>query len=262
MDALPGFSERLRRLAELRGLGAGALAERAGVAEAELARDPDPDLLRRLAPALGLHRSDLFLAAGLPLPDDLSPLDPAGSRHAVDSLAWSLTYLPRIARELLELARSLPQQPRPPRTPEPEPPHQQYPHGPGGLILRLLRNRNLTVIGATKLLYGVGRGPMLSYSTVNLIGKGQNTLTPELLAGLGAVLDITLPDLGALTGIDVTDVGVRAHPEAAEAAELLWEARRLTVAQVEQLKERAHAVRHEDGDRVEPNLRCRCPGPS
>ena len=38
---------------------------------------PSPWLLHRLAPALGWHASDLFVIAGLSLPEDLAPDGPA-----------------------------------------------------------------------------------------------------------------------------------------------------------------------------------------
>jgi len=74
--------------------------------------EPDPLLLRRLAPALDLHQSDLFIIAGRLVPHDLTPLE-ATAASAVGSLAWSLTYLPRAVPELHRLVQSLPQQPRP-----------------------------------------------------------------------------------------------------------------------------------------------------
>lgn len=54
-----------------------ALANAAGVPSRELATAakegtaPSPDLIRKLAPALGFHTADLFVIAGLPVPDDV-----------------------------------------------------------------------------------------------------------------------------------------------------------------------------------------------
>ncbi|WP_433202698.1 hypothetical protein ACQP00_32815 [Dactylosporangium sp. CS-047395] len=80
MMNLPVFGEQMRRLAELRGLDVGSLARAAGVAETAITSlsdgaEPDPSLLRRLAPLLDLHRSDLFVIAGQPVPDDLAVRD-------------------------------------------------------------------------------------------------------------------------------------------------------------------------------------------
>lgn len=41
---------------------------------------------------------------------------------------------------------------------------------------------------------------MLSASTIGMIGHGRKPLTPELLAGFAAFLDVSARDLGALTG--------------------------------------------------------------
>ncbi|MEU7873508.1 XRE family transcriptional regulator [Dactylosporangium sp. NPDC049140] len=265
MKKLPTFGVQLMRLADLRGVDVGSLARRATVAETEIMSvldggEPDPLLLRRLAPALGLHQSDLFVIAGRQVPDDLAPLD-ATAASVISSLAWSLTYLPRAVPELHQLVKSLPQQPRPQGPPPPTPSYQQYPSSVGGLVLRLLHNRNLNWIGSAKYLFGVGGGNMLSASTIGMIGHGKKTLTPELLAGFAAFLDISSRDLSALTGIDLTSAGPPIHPDSAEAAELIWNARRLTVDQLRQVDDRAHAIRHERADELEPGLRCSCPGP-
>ncbi|GAB7036816.1 MULTISPECIES: hypothetical protein [Catenuloplanes] len=83
----------LRRLMAARGIGPEVFADRAGGPVGETVDAPDPAVLRRLAPVLGLHRSDLFIIAGRPVPDDLAPLDPGAAGH-VGGLAWTLTYLP------------------------------------------------------------------------------------------------------------------------------------------------------------------------
>jgi hypothetical protein len=266
MSAPPAFDVQLARLIEVRGVDAGSLARRAEVAETAVTSvlgggEPEPPLLRRLAPALGLHRSDLFIIAGRPVPDDLTLQDPAAA-IVLDSLAWSLTYLPHAVPQLRQLVRSLPQQPRPPGPPPPPRSHQHYPDGAGALILRLLHNRNLDWLSSARYLYGLGRGDLLSASTIGMIGHGRKVLTPELLAGFAAFLDISPRDLGALTGVDVGSTGRPAHPHAAEAAALIWDARRLTADQLRQVYDRAHAIRHEHADELEPALRCGCPGPA
>ncbi|MET0424536.1 MAG: hypothetical protein ABW046_11705 [Actinoplanes sp.] len=81
-DLLP-FGERLRRLLDYRATPATALAGAAGVPVAELdavlaGGRPDDLLLHRLAPALGLHASDLFLLATRTVPDDLAPAELTG----------------------------------------------------------------------------------------------------------------------------------------------------------------------------------------
>ncbi|MGY4910353.1 XRE family transcriptional regulator [Micromonospora aurantiaca (nom. illeg.)] len=262
MRTLPTFAVQVRRLAELRGIGVSSLARRAAVPEPLITAvldgtEPDPSLLRRLAPALGLHAGDLFVIAGRPVPHDLAPLDPAAA-DGIASLSWSLTYLPRAVRELHQLVRSLPQQPRP--EPSSALRYQQYPNNPGGLMLRLLHNRNLNWFGSAKYLFGIGRRDMLSASTIGMIGCGTKTLTPDLLVGFAAFLDISPDDLGALTGIDLADDRPPVHPDATEVAQLIWNARRLTVGQLQEVRDRAHAIRHERAGELSPDRRCACPG--
>ncbi|MEU5943794.1 hypothetical protein ABZ807_32625 [Micromonospora sp. NPDC047548] len=99
-----------------------------------------------------------------------------------------MTYLPRAVPELHQFIRSLPQQPRPQRPSAPTPPYQQYPNSVGGLVVRLLHNRNLSWLGPAKYLFGLGGGDMLSASTIGAIGHGRKPLTPDLLAhGPGVV---------------------------------------------------------------------------
>jgi hypothetical protein len=253
VDQLPGFGVRLKRLLDARGDGVDRPAGTDGVLDGD---EPSPLLLRRLAPALGLHRSDLFVIAGRPVPEDLSPVDPAAFDGA-GSLAWSLTYLPGVASELRAFIAGLPRQPRVPGRVRAVPAYERYPDTAGGLIVRLLHNRNLGWMSAARYLYGVGGGPMLSASTIGRIGHGRDVLTSGLLTGLSAVIDIAPRDLGALTGVDPAHDG----REATEAAALIWDARRLTAAQLDQVADRAHAFRHERAGQIAARLRCRCPGP-
>lgn len=116
------------------------------------------------------------------------------------------------------------------------------PSGAGGLVLRPPHNRNLDWSGSAMYLFGLGRGDTLSASTIGGIGHGRKALTPELLAGFAAFLDIASRNLGSLTGVDPTSVDRPVHPGAAEAAALIWNARRLTAGQVQQVADRAHVI--------------------
>lgn len=263
METLPAFGVQLMRLAALRNVDIGPLARRAAVREPAITSvldggEPEPSMLRRLAPVLDLHTSDVFVIAGQRVPDDLAPLDPSAA-SGIGWLAWSLTYLPRAVPELHQLVRSMPRQPRPEQPPAPTPSYGQYPNSPGGLVLRLLENRNLNWMGAARYLFGLGRGSMLSGSTIGMIGGGRKALTPDLLAGFAAFLDIPSRDLSALTGIDLTGDHPPAHPDAPEAAKLIWSARGLTAEQLRQVQDRAHAIRHERAEELSSGLQCGCP---
>ena len=190
---------------------------------------------------------------------DLAAPDP-NARDRVGWLAWSLIYLPGAATELHELIRSLPRLPRLAEPVAPTPPRHSYPNCPGSLVLRLLHNRYLDWTGIAKYLYGLGGGPALSASTIGMIGHGRKALTPDLLAGFGAVLDISSFDLSILTGVDISAADQRAHPDAGEVAELIWSARQLTAEQLRVLEDRVHAIRHERTEQLDPLHRCHCTG--
>lgn len=80
MEKAPGFGAMLARLLSHKGLSAGLLARRIGIPESDLqavldGAAPDGSLIWRLAPELGLHVADLFVIAGMPVPEDLAPVD-------------------------------------------------------------------------------------------------------------------------------------------------------------------------------------------
>ncbi|MER5183132.1 hypothetical protein ABT009_33075 [Streptomyces sp. NPDC002896] len=230
-----GFDILLARLSDRRKLGIAALAGLAEVAESELQMVlrggvPSPSLLRQLAPALRLHAADLFAIAGGAVPDDLAPVDTAAGK-CVPRLVRHAMLLPTQKRsDLRRLVASLPQAER--AQPPPRPPvHEQYPAGPGALLLRMLRNRNLgwTGIAQTFLLV---TGRYWSASTYGMVGHGRTPLTPELLVDFSTVLGIPANDLVALTGVALSGGPPAPEPVAAGVAELIWDVRRLTAHQL------------------------------
>src|SRR5688572_5289702 len=68
-------------------------ADVAGPALAAVINDgaePHPELVRRLAPVLGIHSADMFVLAGLPVPTDLAsawPTSPWDVRSIIESAA-------------------------------------------------------------------------------------------------------------------------------------------------------------------------------
>ncbi|MCX4853864.1 hypothetical protein OG426_53875 [Streptomyces canus] len=85
MTEHPGFGVMLAWLLDHRELSGQELADRAGLTEDEVravltGEALNEGLLRRIAPAMGFHAVDLFILAGLEVPDDMAPLDTAAER--------------------------------------------------------------------------------------------------------------------------------------------------------------------------------------
>ncbi|MGE7388195.1 hypothetical protein ACQKM2_22265 [Streptomyces sp. NPDC004126] len=141
----------LARLLDRRKLTVQELAGRAGLTNVEEVRavlageTPGEGLLRCFATALGFHAVDLFILAGLEVPDDMAPLDTAASRW-VPYVVMDAVHLPAAGRrELLKLIRGLPQEERYSRFV----PKRLAPlaGGPGSWAIRMLQYRNLDWMG-------------------------------------------------------------------------------------------------------------------
>ncbi|SEM50184.1 hypothetical protein [Streptacidiphilus jiangxiensis] len=240
MKEHPGCGTVLARLLNHRGLAAHELADRAAVPADELdavllGTPPTQTLLRRLAPALGLHTVDLVVLAGHPVPEDLTPLDPEAERW-VDGLisdAWRLPAAQR--RDLLEQARALPQQDRrsafAPRRVAP------LFDGPGSWPVRMLQYRNLSWSGMARVL-AVTTPTYLSASTYGVIGSGRKNLTSRLVTDFAAVLGLDAGELAAVTGVAMRQPPPPPTPATTDTAALLWECRRLSAEQVRGLAQR------------------------
>ncbi|GAB3006894.1 hypothetical protein [Saccharothrix stipae] len=252
------FAGMLSRVATRRGLDARALAQAVGVPDTELTAvfggaQPSASLLRRLAPVFGLHASDLFLVAGVTVPDDLAP---AGRHTGVESLVWDLVYLPQVGRRVHELLRTMVGQAGTQPTGELEYDKWFMP-GFGAVLLRLFGNRNMGVSAAVKVLYMLaGFGPW-SASTLNIVGRGRK-VPGDLVAASAVVLGIPAGDLAALAGVQLPEQARPTDPAASEASELIWEARSIPGPQMAQLVEQSHIIRHEYDDVVPPSLVCHC----
>ncbi|WP_211244080.1 hypothetical protein [Actinospica robiniae] len=229
----------LARVAEHRNLGIGALAELADVPEAEVnavwnGAAPSPALLRKLAPAVGLHAADLFAIAGLPVPDDLVRLDARASSWIPQLVRSALSLSPRQRELLREFVVALPQEA------EVNPvqalkEYEKYPPGLGGVLVRMLHNRNLNWTASAKVLYLVaGTGP-LSPATVGGIGRGSVEISPRLLAEFAAVFDVPVGLLASLAAARIAHAALPTPPAAVETARLIWEFRGLTVEQAQQV---------------------------
>ncbi len=239
----------LARLSEHRKLDVGGLSRLAEVGESEVQAEidgvaPSPSLIRRLAPALRLNAADLFVIAGMAVPDDSAPLD-AGARVWVRELIGHAVWLsPERRRRLSQLVRSLPQEDRTRPVPPPRA-REQYPPGSGAMLVRLLGNRNLDWTGAVWALAHLTSGSVyLSASSIGMVGHGRKELTPDLLAGFATLLGIPADELAAITGLEPADIPPK-NPAADDVAELIWEVRRLTADQVRQVCDKAKSMRQE-----------------
>ncbi|MFB6808706.1 hypothetical protein [Streptomyces sp. NPDC056387] len=243
MTGLPGFDVLLSRLAEHRELCVADLSRLSSVPEDELravldGAAPGPSLLRRLAPVFHLEAEDLFVIADVALPLEMTPLDPhAGT--IVARLAWHAAQLPQDQRDRLRrIAQSLPQERRikpPPLEPRA---YLQYPPGPGGLLVRLLANRNLGWSAAAKTFLPL-TGRYWDAATYGQVGRGLIELTPDLLADYAIVLGIRASDLAALTGVELRDGTTSPTETVIDVTALIWDARRLTRDQVQHLSDAA-----------------------
>ncbi|MBB4958311.1 hypothetical protein [Micromonospora polyrhachis] len=195
-------------------------------------------LVRRLAPTLGMHTADLFVVAGLDLPQDLVAASGTGPWHVGTVLEMAAKSAQQSLRQLHEFVRSLPE--HPPVWP-PAPPHHSYPLGPGEIMLRLLLNRNIRPY-SPKVLYLIGDGPVVSYSTMAMLGPGRTRLTPQYVTAFATVLGIPDDDLAAVAGVAAA-TDPRLHRNHVELARLAWDARRLTSEQLSEVLDLARRLR-------------------
>ncbi|MEV4453022.1 MULTISPECIES: hypothetical protein [Streptomyces] len=105
----------LERLAGLRQLDIGALAQLADVTELELrtmfnSGAPNPSLLRTLAPVLGLHTADLFAMVGADVPDALAPADTTAGSLVPYLVRHTVALPPEKKDALRKFVASLPQE--------------------------------------------------------------------------------------------------------------------------------------------------------
>ncbi|MGW5350658.1 hypothetical protein ACWERV_09070 [Streptomyces sp. NPDC004031] len=233
------FGTRLALLLDHRGLPAAELASRTGEA-------PAADLLRRLAPALGLHTVDLFVLADLDVPPDLEPRHPDAEGEVGSVVTHAVRLPPTEQRRLLAHMRALPDE-EASGAPFGRPTDDGYRHTPGGRIVRMLRHRNLSRSGIAHVL-GACTPTYLSAATYHAIRTERTELTPRLVTDFGTVLGIDAHELALLTGGPHPGPSSTGPVEGEEAA-LLWAARRLSAAQLAPLHVMVRAQRQGGGGR-------------
>lgn len=239
----PGFDVVLARLLDHRELSMEELADRARLTTNEVravlaGEVPGAGLLPRIAPVVGFQAVDLFVLARLPVPDDLAPLDATAGRWAPYIVMDAVHLTAAERHELLQLIRSLPQDQRPSAFAA----NRLAAAGPGGWVIRMLQYRNLDWTGMAKLL-AVVTPTYLSPSTYGVIGDGRKELTPRLVTDFAALLGMDAQAPAAVTGVHLHEAPPPTAPEAADAAALLWEARRLSATQAQRVSELARSMR-------------------
>jgi hypothetical protein len=218
------------------------LTRDAGVPDGELATVvnegavPSADLVRKLAPALGFHTADLFVIAGLPVPDDLASAWPTSPWNVGSIVRHAIQMNADQRGRLQALVMSLPVLPRTGSAPA-----DDYPDTPGALLLRLLRNRNISPHNA-RILKAVGDGPYVSDSTVAMLGPGRVVITPQYVTAFAHLLGYPAGDIVALTGVGPVVEDARVHPASAEIAALAWQSRRLSSEQLSDVVTAARAI--------------------
>ncbi|MFG2059630.1 XRE family transcriptional regulator [Micromonospora sp. NPDC048930] len=235
----PGFGVLLGRLLAHRRAGPATVARAAGVSASELdavlaGGHASALLLRRLAPALGLHTADLFVIAGHDVPADLAPARGTRPWHVGHVMQSAMRLFGKRFDRLHEFIRSLPAL----LPAEPLPPPTRSPAGPGALVMGLLANRNIRPHIA-QLLYFVGDGPYVSDSTIYRVVHGDSALTARYVTAFAAVLGFPAGDLAALTGVGPPVDTARLYPRRAELAAVAWDARRLNSEQLSQVQQLA-----------------------
>ncbi|MCP2336148.1 hypothetical protein [Actinomadura rupiterrae] len=254
MNVSSGFGEVLARLLDHRRTDVDAVSNASGVAVRRVQDVVDgmpagQALLGALAPVLDLHEADLFALARLAVPDALAPLDASASRLLKHLVPDAICLAAQQRTQLLEMVRSLPQQPRerpyvPSRVYEPDL------AGFGAVIGNMLYgNRNFGPSGAAVALACCSNGRMyVSPATIMGITAGRFELTPERLADLATLLDVPADVLAAASGIPLPEGMPPEDPAAADTARLVWDVRRLTANQLQQVCEQASIMRSEIPD--------------
>jgi len=212
-----------------------ALAIETGIPSGELAAivedgaQPSSHIVGKLAPALGIHTADLFVIAGLPVPDEIASAWPTSPSDVGSILRIAVRMNDEQRHQLEAIVKSMPVQPRGGPAPT-----DNYPDIPGALLLRLLRNRNIRPHNA-RILKAVGDGPYVSDSTVAGLGTGRVAITPQYVAAFAHLLGYQPGDLVALTGVGPPVANPKVHPASVQIAALAWRARRLSNNQLNDL---------------------------
>ncbi|MEV4508183.1 hypothetical protein AB0K00_04405 [Dactylosporangium sp. NPDC049525] len=223
------FGTRLARLLDYRGTPAAGLAGAAGVPAGRLdavlaGGEPDDALLRRLAPALGLHAADLFLFAARAVPDDLAPAQLNGPWEVGNLLIWAVHTMSAQARA--RLRRFVDELPAGPTVRTRPFPPDRCEATPGTILRRLLSNRNVRINAV--LLVEIGGGTSMATETYALACAGRLPLDDQCVNAFARTIGIPVGELAALLGLEVAELPWDlTYPWPADLIDLAWAARRL-----------------------------------
>ncbi|WP_299535224.1 hypothetical protein [uncultured Streptomyces sp.] len=199
-----------------------------------------PELLRLLAPRLGLLPADVFTLAGLDVPEDLAPADPAAG-SLLPQLVRAALDLPSQRREALRaFVEALPATgvTRPARL---SPVYARGGSGPGSLLMSLADNRNLgwTATAKTFLLL---TGRYWAASSYGGVSQGRVPVTPELLIDFAVVLGVPATDLSLATGVPLPGTVPPPPPATSGVAGLVQDVRRLDREELRRVVEHARSL--------------------
>ncbi|MFI0934135.1 hypothetical protein ACH4RG_20725 [Streptomyces sp. NPDC021019] len=194
---------------------------------------PSEAYLHDLAVRAGLRDHDVFLVAGLPLPEAALDLEGTAGGWVPSLVQHALALAPADRQSLLIRARTAAGQPRPARTLE-RPPAAPGPPGFGSLLVHMLALRNLSPSAVAETMCLVS-GVCKAASTIRMVRDGVKELDAELLGGFAAVLGVPAAVPAALTGVSGPVRSAGPSPEVADVATLIWEVRHLTEQEVREL---------------------------
>ncbi|MFI0417196.1 hypothetical protein [Spongiactinospora sp. 9N601] len=207
---------------------------------------PGDVFLPRLAERLALQTYDLFLVAGVPVPDHALLFDESARLHIGRLMECALRLSTAGRGRLREHVRSLPTHMDAPASRK-ERPWESYPPGYGSLLIRMLELRNMNWTLAVKARYLTYGGMALSASTIGAVARGVRRPDIDTINGFAAILGVPASVITCLIGMPDTVASYRPSEEIVELARLLWEVRQLTERQMGQVSALAQELCHEGG---------------
>ncbi|MFF3610068.1 hypothetical protein [Streptomyces sp. NPDC002463] len=201
----------------------------------------DEAYICRLADGVGMRKYDLFLVAGLTVPDSALAFDKASQRELPQLVRLALSLSTSSRRQLRDFVQSVNDLPMDSHSRD-VPAFESYPPGFGSLLVRMLGLRNLGWSSAAKVMYLMS-GVHLSAATIGAVGRGAKELDAEILSGFSAVLGIPIETLSVMTGVQRAVERCKTSERNADVAALLWDIRHFAAGQVQEAVRRANELK-------------------